>query len=176
MADGVVVKLNLPDFRRQLAQLSDLVERRIATRAIRAAGKVFQAGARRLAPVLHGKDPRRRAGALRQAIYVGRSRESRKGLLIYKVSVRATGGQEKRGIDPFYWRFLEGGWQPRGRSKGLKGGNRSKAVQRARALKAGGRRRSFPFLKPAFEENGAAALAAFVSTMEQGLAEEVNKL
>ena len=172
MADTIVVRTNLPDFRAQLRALSERVEGKLVTRALRAAGRVFRDSARRKVPILRAPDARRRAGAIQRAIYVGRSRESRKGTPVYVVSVRATGGQTKRGIDPFYWRFLEGGWTPRGRGRGLRGGHRAKAVQRQRVLKAGGRKVSYPFLKPAFDADGGRAVDAFVQTLTQGLEEE----
>ena len=53
MADGVAVRTNLPDFRRQLAELGGRIERRIVSDAAKSAGIVFRGYAQQLAPVLH---------------------------------------------------------------------------------------------------------------------------
>lgn len=175
-SNGVVVTTNLPDFRRQLKEVGQRVERRLTARAVRAAGKVFRTEARELAPVLKTPSRGRVAGALRRAVYMGRSKFTKRGEVRFFVGVRA--GKKVRGTarDPFYWRFLEGGWIPRGPGKALKGGNRSKALQRDRALKAGARKVAYPFLQPAFERGKERALRAFVQTMEEGLAQEVRNV
>lgn len=173
--DEIRATANIPDFRRQIAELNDRIERKIAARALRAAGGVFRAGARRRAPPqLQATTPRRRpsTGNLRRAIYVGRSRQSRKGKPMVYVGVKATKAQRKRGSNPFYWRFLEGGWVPRGPGRKFGGGRRTRALRRARALKGGAHKVSYPFLAPTFAADQNQALSAFVDTMGSGLAEE----
>ena len=176
MSDGVIVKTNIPDFRRQLAELGTRFERRITTRAVGAAARVFRGIAQSFAP--------KSTGLLESRIYVGRSRESRPGKVVYFVGVRArtrgrlTAGQSLdikragRRTDPFYWRFLEGGWIPRGRGRKFKGGTRRRALERERALKGGASRVSHPFLAPAFKFGETAALDRFIVVMEEGIAKE----
>lgn len=166
MPDAVRVVTNLPDFQRDLAALGQRVQRRVATRAARAAGRVFREAAKALAP--------RRTGALARGLYVGRSRRSTRSTLVFTVGVRSGKRAGKRG-DPFYWRFLEGGWIPSG-GKRRRGGLRSRALQRERALAAGARRVSHPFLDPAFRQRGAQALAEFNRVMTQGIAEEAARV
>jgi len=174
MPDGIIVKTNIPDFRKQLAELGTRVERRIATRAVGAAAKVFRGVAQSFAPV--------RTGLLQARIYVGRSRESRPGKVVYFVGVRSKGRlsavqtldtkRSGRVIDPFYWRFLEGGWVPRGRGRKFRGGTRRRTIERNRAIAAGARTVSHPFLAPAFKFAETAALDRFIVVMEQGIAKE----
>lgn len=172
MRDDVSVRINLPEFRRQLQALGPRIERRIVTRGVRAAGKAFQVAARRLAPKLQEPDRRRRPGLLVSKIVVARSRFGRRGEVRYFVGVRAA-KRAQRGTarDPFYWRFLEGGWIPRGRGQKFTGGERSRALQRRRALGAGGRRVAYPFLRPAFEQVGTRAVTEFNRVVEAGLVE-----
>lgn len=182
MADGLAVRTNLPDFRRQLAELGQRMERRIVARATRAAGTIFRDQARRLAPVLKTPDPRRIRGLLARRIFVGRSRFGQKGQVFYYVGVRTAVRRSNvqklkvkrsgRAADPFYWRFLEGGWIGRGRGSGFTGGRRLRAVKRARAAAAGSARFQVPFLAPAFERGKARALAAFTEELEKELAAE----
>lgn len=175
---GATVTVNIPDFRRQLKEVSNRVERSVTTRAVRAAGIVFRTEARQIAPVLSptSRNRQRVAGALVRAIFVGRSRFQKRGEVRFFVGVRAS--RKNRGTinDPFYWRFLEAGWMPRGRGKALRGGNRSKALQRQRAAAGGARRVAYPFLQPAFDRSKGRALQAFIGKMEEGFAKEVNRV
>lgn len=171
MADSVTVKVNIPDFKRQLLALGQRMEKNIVRRGVRAAGAVFVAEARRRAPVLREPRKGRVAGALQRAIR-SVSRRGERGVVKQSVGVLATRAQAKSGVDPFYWRFLEGGWLPRGPGRRLKGGKRRRALERERAIAGGGRIVSYPFLKPAFESTGSRALAAFNQAVADGIAKE----
>lgn len=160
MTDGVRVSVDLARLRRELGAAGARIERRAAGDGVRAAARVFRDRARGNVGGVGG-GPRIRTGALRRAIVVARSRQRQRGLVAYYVGVRASKAQRRRGADPFYWRFLEGGWIPRGPGRKLRGGERSRALQRRRAVEGGARRREYPFLAPAFRTGGAAALAAF---------------
>lgn len=175
MADGVAVKVNIPDFKRQLVALGQRMERNIVRRGLRAAGAVFRDEARRRAPVLREPRKGRVAGALKRAIQSANSRRSTRGKPEQIVYVRATRAQTKRGIDPFYWRFLEGGWVPRGPGKRLKGGKRRRALERERVIAGGAQVVSYPFLKPAFEAVGPRALDAFNAAVTDGITKESKK-
>jgi HK97 gp10 family phage protein len=165
MSDGVVIKFNLPDFRRELAALGERMEKRAVRNATRAAARVFRDAARARAPVLAEPEPRRVAGALRRAIYAGPSKiNRRRGVVAFFVGVKASRAARKTARDPFYWRFLEGGWIPRGPGQRLQGGTRRKALERSRTA---GRRISRPFLAPAFRAQQGAAVAAFNARLEK---------
>lgn len=165
------MKVNIPDFKRQLLALGQRMEKNIVRRGVRAAGAVFVNEARRRAPVLREPTKGRVAGALRRAIRSA-PRRSERGVVKLSVGVRVTGAQTKRGIDPFYWRWLEGGWVPRGPGNRFKGGKRRRALERERAIAAGARRVAYPFLKPAFESAGTRALEAFNQAVADGIAKE----
>lgn len=182
MNNGVVVKTNLAQFNQQIAALGKRFSGRILPRANRAAGVVFRDQARLIAPVLQQPDPRRIPGALRRNIYVGVMRSPQPGTVVAFVTVRTSRKRTEvkklkiarsgKVVDPFYWRFLEGGWMPRTAGKRLRGGSNSKALQRQRNAAAGARTISKPFFAPAFERGKVRALAAFVATAEKGILEE----
>jgi len=182
MSNGVVVRTNLAQFKQQIDALGRRFGGRVVPRANRAAGVVFRDLARLLAPVLRTPDPRRVAGSLRRNIYTGRSRDAAPGAVSAFVGVKTSRRRSNvqqlklrrsgKVLDPFWWRFLEGGWTPRGRGKKLRGGTRSRALQRSRNAAAGAQQISRPFLAPAFERGKVRALAAFVAAMERGIKEE----
>jgi len=176
MTDGVKVTVNIPDFRRQLAALGSRVEGNIAVRGLRAAGRVFRDEVRLRAPMLKQPTKGRTIGALKRSIYTGRSRSSRPGAPVHFVGVRAMKATKRNAAtDPFYWRWLEGGWMPRGRGQGLRGGNRYRALQRRRNLQSGGKRISYPFIAPAFQAKQREALGAFNAAVDKGIALENSK-
>jgi len=162
------VRTNLPDVRAQLKALGFDFERRVMRAATRAAASVIMKLAKQRAPVL--KEPRRGrvAGALRAALYVGRDRAVPRGTERQYVSVRA--GRAKTA--PFYWRFLEHGWIPRGPGAKLKGGEKSRALQRNRALAGGARKFQYPFIAPAFYAGQGGAIDAFNSRIAARIAKE----
>lgn len=171
MADGVSIKMNIPEFSRRLRELGADFERRAVRSATNAAGQVFRKAAIALAPELKTPSKKRVRGVLKRSIYVARSRsQSRRGMETYSVSFRK---RKQSGGDPFYGRFLEAGWIPRGRGRALKGGRRSKALQRSRALAGGARKiTEYAFLAPAFKSDGPAAVAAFNRKIEERIQKE----
>lgn len=177
MTNSITVRTNLPEFKRELQALGQRIERQIVRRSIRAAGTVFAKEAKRIAPVLDRAilTPKktRIPGALRAAIRVASSRKSRKLTPVASVFVKATAKQVKRGADPFYWRFLEAGWIPRGPGQRFKGGPRRRALERERALASGATKiTKYRFLQPAFQAKKNEALDAFIKAMNEGIAKE----
>jgi HK97 gp10 family phage protein len=167
------ITTNLPDFKRQLRDVSIEMQRKAARNATAAAASVFRAAARRTAaapkaeniagPMVYGFRKRKRTGTLARAVYMAYNRrKSSRGTVTFTIGVRAGKGAAKRGTDAYYWRWLEGGWRPRGRKGALKGGNRSRALQRSRS---GIAEISYPFIAPAFKQSGASALNAFNKRM-----------
>lgn len=159
MRDGVSVKVDIPDFRRQLAEVEQRMRRRVVTGAIRDAAKVFLNAARQRAPVLRKPDPRRIPGRLRESIVIARVRGGRSkfALRVVPRSRKETSRRAAASV-PFYWVWLEGGWIPRGPGQRVRGGERARSRERARSSY---RRVQYPFLGPAFQSSQGAALAAY---------------
>jgi HK97 gp10 family phage protein len=158
---SVTVKTNLPDFRLQLREVDRKTRTKVVRAALRAAANVFKRHVKREAP--------KRSGALQRAIYVSRGRGYKAATdERFFVAVRTGKKYAKKGKgDPFYWGFLEAGWIPRGRGQALKGGDRSKALQRRRLLASGAKKVQFPFFAPAFKSGGTEALTAFNTRMDR---------
>jgi HK97 gp10 family phage protein len=158
------ITTNLPDFKRQLRDVSIEMQRKAVRNATAAAASVFRAAARKNAAAPKAATPARpRTGTLARAVYMAYNRrKSSRGTVTFTIGVRAGKGAAKRGTDAYYWRWLEGGWRPRGRKGALKGGNRSRALQRSRS---GIAEISYPFIAPAFKQSGASALNAFNKRM-----------
>jgi HK97 gp10 family phage protein len=171
MADGIRARINgIPAFSSRLRELSSDMQRKVVRSGAQAAGNVFKKGAQANAPELKKIDRRRKIGALKRGIYAGRSRsKSRPGIEVVVVGVRA-GKKALKSGDPFYWRWQEEGWVPRGPGDRIQGGAQRKALERRRA-KAGGR--FIPgkhFFQRSFTANGQKALAAFNSRLSQRIA------
>jgi hypothetical protein len=167
MPDQITVRVNLPDFRRQLQEIGDRMEKRVVRGALRDASRVFQRAAKQRAPVLRKPDPRRVPGRLRESIVVASVRGPR-GVIRFRVVPRARKATRRRGKAdlPFYWVWLEGGWIPRGPGRRLRGGQSRKREIRA----SSGRTYRYPFLAPAFQGAQGAALAAYSSSFERRIA------
>jgi HK97 gp10 family phage protein len=160
------ITTNLPDFKRQLREVSIEMQRKAARNATAAAASVFRAAARKNAAAPKASTPARpRTGTLARAVYMAYNRrKSSRGTVTFTIGVRAGKGAAKRGTDAYYWRWLEGGWIPRGRKGALKGGARAKALQRRRNAS---NRVAYPFIAPAFKQSGGSALNAFNKRMER---------
>lgn len=168
----MTVTVNLPDFRRQLTEVEKRTRLRVTRNAVRAAASVFRRFARDRAPVLKatGKFNKHRVpGALKRNIDIRRGRSRDRSVIGLNVGVRVGKTTKGRGV-PFYWRFLEGGWIPRGPGGKLKGGERSRSLQRRRLIAGGAKRRQFPFLAPAFAAGQGEALKAFNDRMNREFA------
>jgi len=174
MTNTVVLKTNMPDFKRQMAALSVDVQRKAVRSAMFAASGVLRAAVK--AKAAEPKSPtskRPRTGTLARAVYAVRNRRgSSRGTEMFVVGVRSGRRAAKTGRDAFYWRFLEGGWIPRGPGGALRGGTRSKRLQRQRAVAGGAKVVQYPFIRPAFE----IARGRAVESFERRMAREIAKL
>lgn len=172
MADGVSVRINLPDFKKQMTDFTIDMERRVVRAATNAAAQEFKKSVIAKAPILKGFSKRRVPGLLKKSIYVARSRSgSKKGQETYSVSFRKGRARGKKGgIDAFYGTFLEAGWIPRGPGRRIRGGFRRKALERKRL--AHQKITGYAFLAPAFKEAGGRALNAFNARIEKRIAAE----
>lgn len=165
MTDGVTIRTNLPDFKRQLQAFGYDMQRRIFRSGVAAAAAVFKRAVVQRAPVLRTKHTKRVAGLLKRSIYTKRARDSKNGLEHYFVGVRqGKRAQQRKGgsLDAFYWRVVELGHLIRRRRQALRGGRRSVALQRARLNASGAPRvRPYPYLAPAYQAVKGQALQAF---------------
>ena len=113
------------------------MKRRVLLIALRAAGRVVQKAAKAAAPVLSMTNklsaPYRKPGTIRDAIKVRTSKAStRAGDVGVFVNVKPAKGCNvgaKNPNDPFYWRWQNFGWTPRG---GRRGSNANAAAHRKR--------------------------------------------
>lgn len=174
MTNTVVLKTNLPDFKRQMKQLSLDVQRKAVRSAMFAACGVLRAAVKAKAAEPKSPKPRRpRTGTLARAVYMVRNRRgSTKGTEAFVVGVRSGRKAAKTGRDAFYWRFLEAGWIPRGPGQALRGGDRSKRLQRQRAVAGGAKVVQYPFIQPAFVMARGRAIEVFEKRMDR----EIQKL
>lgn len=158
---------NLAQFHRALSGLDRRVGTRIVRRAVSAAARIFRGAVRSAAPV--------RSGTLRRAIYIKRSRRSRRGEEIYFVSVRSGAKYgllrvRGRNRDAYYWRWVESGHLVRGRGQRLKGGSNSRNLQRSRLRTTGARAvPANPFIQRGFRSGRAGAMREFEARMSTDL-------
>ncbi|WP_395406304.1 HK97-gp10 family putative phage morphogenesis protein [Pseudoduganella sp. UC29_106] len=175
MTDSITVKMTgIPEFSARLRALGIDMERKIVRAGALAAGIVFRNAARENAPSLKPNTRRkdRTPGALKKSIYATRSKsKSKPGLETIVVAARAGSKTSKKGVaTAFYWRWVEDGHVARGPGGKLKGGNRSRALQRSR-LKAGGKFvPGVAFLRRAFQGKQDQAVAAFNKRIEARIA------
>jgi HK97 gp10 family phage protein len=167
MADGIEIKLEgVDDAIRALNELADDMRRKVVLGALRDAGKPISQAAKRLAPVLKMPTSRRVPGTMRRAIGVFKSKiyKAANGALGVYIKVRASKAQRRRSPvsgDPFYYRFVEAGHRPRPA--------KNTAARRRRAATAFVK--AYPFLGPAFRQEGQNALRIF----EQRIVERIAK-
>lgn len=170
---GVIFRTNLPDFNRQLRQVKQEFRSKSVRNANGAAGAVLRSAVKR--QVGQGQGPKSRTGTLKASVYLKRSRRSTGGAERHYVGVRGKAVVRKRKGQAvsvggaFYWRFLEGGWYPRGPGKKLRGGDRSRALQRQRNAAAGAKFVQYRFIQPAFEQARGRAVDAFFKRMNREL-------
>jgi hypothetical protein len=173
--DGVSVKvMGLPEMKAALLAVAPKLRRKALAQALRAGGRAVQRRVRQATPVLKlstqsGASALRRGvrkvGTVRKAIGVRTSKQaSRRGDVGVFINVRpAKRGQRgaRNPNDPFYWRWLNYGWNP--------GGDRSRAARRERRrLNRSGAAKRKPGAR--FIEAGAQALreALAIFTREIG--------
>jgi len=169
MSDGFKVVFDLPDFRRQLAELEKRARNSVVRGAARDTARAFQRAAKARAPVLRKADPRRIPGRLRESIVIT-SQRGRRGVIAFTVVPRARKATKRRAAAdlPFYWVFLEGGWTPRGPGDRWRGGARRRnEIRNASAS----RRIQMPFIEPAFRASQGSLVTTFNAGIERRLSE-----
>jgi hypothetical protein len=182
MSDGISAKVSgLPDLRAALASIPAKLRVRALRNALAAGARLVQKEARRLTPVLKlttrsgqraYRKGLRKPGTVQKAISVRTSKAAkRSGNVGVFVNVRpakglARGANSAR--DPFYWRWIDKGWNPAGRDRSAAG------KRERRKLNASGA----PKRKPgAFFIRGAALkLDAALQVFLQKIAPAIEKL
>jgi HK97 gp10 family phage protein len=175
----MVIRDNLPDFKRQLERVSQELQVRSVRRSASATARLMREAVKQAAGLPKSpKSTRPRTGTLVAAVYALRNRRtSTRGAERWLVGVRQgkktitnrRTGKSRDLPDAFYARFLEFGWIPRGRGNRIRGGGRRKALERARQSD---KKVSYPFFGSAFRGVQSRALDTFVRVMTR----EVQKL
>lgn len=170
----VIVKTNLPDFKRQMQELGNGFVG-IARSATSAAAAEFAKDVRKIARGMNRSG--RGTGRLARAVIIKRARRVPRGTVMYIVGIRQgkSAQRVKRGnkvanLDAFYWRFLEQGWVPRGPGKRLSGAAHKKRELRRSSAKS---RIQYQFLEPAFLSADGRALRTFYERMERGTSQAI---
>jgi len=158
MADEINV-LGLKELKSTLERLPARLGEKVVRAALRAGAQVIRKDAQARAPILKKPQWNRKAGTVRKAITVKRSKRDKYGVYLTIAGLSAkkikefTGGTKRRGAnnpdDPWYWVFLEFGT----------------ANMPAK-----------PFLRPAFEAQKFAALRRFEEFAKRRVVKEAEKL
>lgn len=174
---SIVIRDNLPDFKRQLDRVSVELQQRSVRRSASAMARLVRDAVKRAAGLPKSpKATKPRTGTLEAAVYALRNRRtSTRGAERWLVGIRQgrkevtnrRTGAKRRLPDAFYARFLEFGWIPRGRGKAIRGGNRRKRLERERL---NDRKVSYPFFANAYQGVQSRALDTFVRAMTKEVA------
>ena len=160
MADGVTFELKgVDEAIKALNELSGDMRRKVVLQALRDAAKPVAQAAKSFAPVLKAQTTQRVPGTLKRAIGTFKSKryKAANGQLGVYVTVRATRAQRRRSPisgDPFYFRLVEGG--------------HAKRAGKRRA--SAGMVKPYPFLGPAFKQEGENALRIFQQAVIERIA------
>lgn len=116
----IQVKISgLPDLRRELASIVPKLRVRALRNALAAGARVVQRAARAATPVLSASSPAvrkgyRKPGTLKKAISVRTSKLARRsgdvGVFVNVRPAKAGNRGAKNPNDPFYWRWVNWGW------------------------------------------------------------------
>lgn len=165
---AVIVRSNLPDFRRQLQRVSIDLQRNAVKAATGAAaavvrGYVKKAAGQRLSP----KATQPLTGYLAGGVYAVRNRrESTRGAEVRTVGIRSRTGKGKRKPPGIIARFLEYGWIPR--QAGYRGGGRRRRALANRRDAA--RKVQYPFFDKAFAAGQSRAIDVFSARLTREIA------
>lgn len=173
----------LGDLKANFKKLGEAMERRVARAMVASGGAVLKKEAKQLAQVYGLK----RTGALLKNIVIKRESAAPAGTAQYNLGVRhgrnltkkqkTVGASLKRNRagrvqvrykdDPFYWRYLEFGWIPRGPGQSLKGGAKRKAE--ARKASSGRKIPGRSFIEKALTNKRQQAIDAMAERLQREL-------
>lgn len=122
-AEGITATVRgLPDLREALLGIPTKLRKRALLNALRAGARIVQARSRSETPVIKFPVKGRTPGLVRKAISVRTSKLARRrgdvGVFVNVRPAKAGARGAKTGKDPYYWRWLNFGWNPAGRGTG----------------------------------------------------------
>ena len=129
----------IDDFTRAIAELTRDMRRRVIRAALRAAAKPIAQAMKANSKVLKTPHKHRTAGLMRDSVKVTASRlhNGRNGVIGVFVRPRAKGARgAKSATDPFYYRFVAGGFHAVGRKR-VAGGRLTRSANLAARVRAG---------------------------------------
>lgn len=135
--------VGIEDFNKALAELKRDVQKRVVKSALRAAAKPIMAASKAGSKVLKKPTTYRLPGLMRDAIIAPNSRiASRKGMIGIFIKPRSKKGVTrgvKSPLDPFYYRFVAGGFHAVGSTR-VKGGRLTRKTNLAAKVESGSAR------------------------------------
>ncbi len=170
----------LPNLRNELMGIVPKLRVRALRNALAAGGRVVQRAARAAAPVISASAAsviagRRKPGTVRNAISVRTSKVARRrGDVGVFVNVRpAKAGQRgaKSPTDPFYWRWLNWGWNPASGATGGRGKRGKRERRRLSRLGSAKMQAGYRFL-----ETGASRLQMALQAFIKAAGPQIQKL
>lgn len=163
--------VGIDDFNRALAELTRDLRKKVVRSALRAGMKPIIAHAKAHAPELKTPHPYRIKGLLRSRIVIATSRIARQrgevGVFMKAMPVKGVTKGAKSPLDPFYYRFVVGGFHAVGRKR-VAGGRRKRKLNLAARVRQGSARfiEGNDFIGDAFRAKGDEALAIFTRTLK----------
>jgi HK97 gp10 family phage protein len=120
---GVEVHVSgIPDFKAALQSIVPKLRKRALRNALAAGARVVRDEAQRNTPMLRVPAPHRKPGTVKKAITVRTSKIARRrgdvGVFVNVKPAKAGQRGAKSDADPFYWRWLNFGWNPAGYATG----------------------------------------------------------
>lgn len=173
---GVEARVSgLPDLKAALQSIVPKLRKRALRNALAAGARVVRDEARRNTPILRVPTPTRSTGTVRKAITVRSSKIARRaGNVGVFVNVKpAKSGQRgaKSKTDPYYWRWLNFGWNPAGYSTGGYGKYGKRLRRKMNKAGADKIRSGFRFL-----EAGARKLGQALDIFKSKIGPQIHKL
>lgn len=163
----------IDDFNKALAELTGDMRRKVVKAALRAAAKPLIDSIKAKSVVLKKPTKYRTPGLMRETVKAMNSKLSTKrgtfGLFIKPRSPRGSKRGAKSNQDPFYYKFIAGGFHAVGSGGRVKGGRITRKYNLQKQREAG-RIRWIPgndYIGAAFRARGQQALAAFEKKIKQ---------
>jgi HK97 gp10 family phage protein len=128
----------LKELQAAMRQLPRNIGRNVLRGAVNAGASLIRNEVRDNAPIYEGKPQAGHApaGALRRAVYQKQIREASSWFKqVFYVSVRSGKSQQKKGLDAYYWRFVEFGTKKMAARPFLRPAFESKKYEAAEAIK-----------------------------------------
>ena len=164
--------VGIEDFNKALAELSADLRKRVVKSALRAAAKPIALAAKSRAKVLKAPTTYRLPGTMRDAMRVMNSRiATRAGLIGVYMKPKTRKGLSKGAkspFDPFYYRFVVGGYHAVGSAR-VKGGRLTRKSNLAAQVSAGNARwiPGDDYIGKAFSSSKTEALSVFGATIKK---------